>query len=142
MRWVIAAGRIDPGEGPATKRTGEAFLAARALITEAHRDGDGLRCATGDAQADTLLDDVAPVLASLIDRMTDRQREVLHLQAIEGMRQEAIAERLGVSQPAISQLLARAGARDVARLTAAVRTLLTDGTRRSHGVGRVRREVR
>ncbi len=142
MRWVIAVGRIDPGEGPATKRTGEAFLTARRLITEAHRDGDGLRCATGDAQADALLDDVAPVLASLIDRMTDRQREVLHLQTIERMRQEAIAERLGVSQPAISGLLARAGARDVARLTAAVRTLLTDGSRRSYGDGSARREVR
>ena len=142
MRWVIAAGRIDPGEGPATKRTGEAFLTARTLISEAHRDGDGLRCATGDAQADVLLDDVAPVLASLIDRMTDRQREVLHLQVIERMRQEAIAERLGVSQPAISGLLARGGARDVARLTAAVRTLLTDGSRRSYGDGSARREVR
>lgn len=137
MRWVIAAGRIDPGEGPATRRTGEAFLAARDLITRAHREGDGLRCATGDPEADALLDDVAPVLASLIDRMTDRQREVLHLQALDGLRQEAIAERLGVSQPAISGVLARAGARDVARLTAAVRTLLSDGIRRSYGVGSV-----
>jgi RNA polymerase sigma factor (sigma-70 family) len=142
MRWVIAAGRIDQGEGPATKRTGEAFLAARALITEAHRDGDGLRCATGDAEADELLRDVAPVLASLIDRMTDRQREVLHLQAIDRMRQEEIADRLGVSQPAISGVLARAGARDVARLTAAVRTLLRDGIRRSLRVDSPGREVR
>jgi DNA-binding transcriptional regulator LsrR (DeoR family) len=74
--------------------------------------------------------------------MTDRQREVLHLQTVERMRQEAIAERLGVSQPAISGLLARAGARDVARLTAAVRTLLTDGSRRSYGDDSARREVR
>ncbi len=142
MRWVIAAGRIDPGEGPATRRTGEAFLAARALITEAHRDADGLRCTTGDREADALLDDIAPVLASLVDRMTDRQREVLHLQAVEHMRQEAIADRLGVTQPAISGVLARAGARDVARLTAAVRTLLRDGIRRSHGDGSARRETR
>jgi DNA-directed RNA polymerase specialized sigma24 family protein len=141
MRWVIAAGRIDPGKGPATKRTGEAFLAARALINDAHREGDGLRCATTDPEADALLDAVAPVLASLIDRMTDRQREVLHLQAIDRLRQEAIADRLGVSQPAISGVLARAGARDVARLTAAVRTLLTDGIRRSHGDGAARLEV-
>jgi hypothetical protein len=133
MRWVIAAGRIDPGEGPATRRTGEAFLAARDLINAAHRDGDALRCATGDPAADALLHEVAPVLASLIDRMTDRQRQVLHLQAIEGLRQEVIADRLGVSQPAISGVLARAGARDVARLTAAVRTLLRDGIGRSLG---------
>ena len=68
---------------------------------------------------------------------SDRRRYV-----IERMRQEAIAERLGVSQPAISGLLARGGARDVARLTAAVRTLLTDGSRRSYGDGSARREVR
>jgi hypothetical protein len=142
MRWVIAAGRIDPGEGPATRRTGEAFLAARALITEAHRDGDGLRCRTGDPAADGLLDGIAPVLASLIDRMTDRQREVLHLQAIDRLRQETIADRLRVSQPAISGVLARAGARDVARLTAAVRTLLRDGIDRSHGEGSAGREDR
>ena len=29
MRWVIAAGRIDPGQGPATKRTGAAFPRSR-----------------------------------------------------------------------------------------------------------------
>jgi len=131
MRWAIAAGSIDPGAGPATKRTGPAFLVARRLITGAHHDGDGLRCATGDEAADGLLAEVAPVLASLVGRMTDRQREVLHLQVIEGLRQEAIADRLRVTQPAISGILARAGARDVARLTAAVRTLLRDGIRRS-----------
>lgn len=135
MRWAIAAGQVDPGRGPATKRTGAAFLSARRLITAAHREGDGLRCATGDPVADALLDDVAPVLASLIDRMTDRQREVLHLQAVVGLRQEAIAERLEVTQPAVSGVLARAGARDVTRLTAAVRTLLRDGMSRSLGDG-------
>jgi DNA-binding CsgD family transcriptional regulator len=131
MRWVIAAGRIDPGDGPATRRTGQAFLTARRLIGMAHDEGDSLRCASGDGGADGLLDDVAPVLGSLVERMTDRQREVLHHQVIGRLRQEAIADRLGISQPAVSGLLARAGARDVAHLTAAVRTLLGDGIRRS-----------
>jgi len=131
MRWALAAGGIDPGRGPATRRTGAAFLTARRLIRGAHRDGDGLRCATGDPAADALLDQVAPVLASLVNRMTDRQREVLHLQVIDALRQDAIADRLGITQPAVSGVLARAGARDVARLTAVVRTLLGDGIRRS-----------
>jgi DNA-binding CsgD family transcriptional regulator len=130
MRWVIAAGGVDPGEGPATRRTGTAFLSARALIIAAHRDGDGLRCASGSAPSDELLDGVAPVLASLIDRMTDRQREVLHLQSIDHMRQEAIADRLGISQPAVSGLLTRAGARDVGRLAAVVRSLFREGVER------------
>jgi hypothetical protein len=131
MRWVIATGAIDPGEGPATRRTGEAFLLARRLITEALRDGDGLRCATGSPRTDDILDGVAPVLASLIERMSDRQREGLHLQTIERLHQEAIAERLGITQPAVSGLLARAGARDVARLAQVVRTLLAEGIGRS-----------
>jgi DNA-binding CsgD family transcriptional regulator len=135
MRWVIAAGSIDPGEGPATRRTGQAFLMARQLIGTAHDEGDVLRCASGDVAADTLLAEVAPVLGWLIHRMTDRQREALHLQVIGHLRQEAIAERLGISQPAVSGILARAGARDVARLTAAVRTLLGDGIRRSLAEG-------
>ena len=133
MRWVIAAGRVDPGEGPATKRTGTAFLSARALINAAHRDGDGLRCASGSAPSDELLDGVAPVLASLIDRMTDRQREVVHLQSIDGLRQEAIADRLGISQPAVSGLLARAAARDVTRLSSVLRTMFRAGVARSLG---------
>jgi predicted DNA-binding protein (UPF0251 family) len=131
MRWVIAAGAVDPGEGPATKRTGAAFLSARSLINAAHRDGDGLRCASGSGPTDDLLDGVAPVLASLIDRMTDRQREVVHLQSIDRLRQEAVADRLGISQPAVSGLLTRAAARDVARLATVVRTLFREGVDRS-----------
>ncbi len=131
MRWVIVAGAVDPGEGPATKRTGPAFLAARDLIARAHRDRDALRCMTGDAASDDLLEAISPVLASIIDRMTDRQREMLRLHAVDGLRQEAVAERLGVSQPAVSGALSRAGARDMARLATAVRSLLRDGIRRS-----------
>ncbi|MFN8521461.1 MAG: hypothetical protein U0667_19230, partial [Chloroflexota bacterium] len=59
MRWAIAAGPVDPGEGPATKRTGPAFVTARRLVGIARREGDGLRCATGDATTDELLDGVA-----------------------------------------------------------------------------------
>lgn len=127
MRWVIGVGAVDPGHGPATRRTGEAFLLARDRMTRIHREGDVLACATGHPPTDRLLDGVAPVLGSLIDRMTDRQRAVLHLRIIERLRQEDIADRLGISQSAVSGHLSRAGARDVTRLADAVRALLAAG---------------
>ncbi|MBX3030575.1 MAG: hypothetical protein KF809_10465 [Chloroflexi bacterium] len=126
MRWVIGVGAVDPGHGPATRRTGEAFLLAREHMTRVHREGDVLACVTGHPPIDRLLDGVAPVLGSLIDRMTDRQREVLHLRTIERLRQEDIADRLGISQSAVSGHLSRAGARDVTRLEDTVRTLLRE----------------
>src|SRR5688572_4078431 len=52
MRWAIAAGEIEPGEGPATQRTGPAFLAARELIEHARRRRDLLVVRTGDAAVD------------------------------------------------------------------------------------------
>jgi RNA polymerase sigma factor (sigma-70 family) len=127
MRWAVGVGVVDPGRGPATRRTGEAFLLAREQMTRIHRDGDVLTCATGHPPTDHLLDGIAPVLGSLIDRMTDRQRAVLHLRVIERLRQEDIADRLGISQSAVSGHLSRAGARDVTRLADTVRTLLATG---------------
>src|SRR5438034_676719 len=35
MRWVIARGAIDPGRGPATRRSGAAFIAARERLATA-----------------------------------------------------------------------------------------------------------
>src|SRR5688572_18151751 len=32
MRWAIAAGGVEPGEGPATQWTGPAFIRARELM--------------------------------------------------------------------------------------------------------------
>ncbi len=127
MRWVLAIGGVDPGHGPTTQRTGDAFLVARGLMTRIHHDRDVLACATGDRPTDRLLAGVAPVLGSIIERMTDRQREALHLRSIEGLTQEGIAARLGISQSAVSGHLSRAGARDVARLAEAVRLLLATG---------------
>ena len=41
LRWAVVAGEVEPGTGPATERTGPAFLAAREAIgrAKAHRDG-------------------------------------------------------------------------------------------------------
>jgi hypothetical protein len=131
MRWAIAAGRVDPGHGPATRRTGPAFLLARETLERAVKAKDGLRCLSGDPRADELLADTAPVLAAIIDGMTDRQRDIARLALVDGLRQSEIAERLDVAPPTISVSHARGGVRNVKRLANAVRTIWREGITRA-----------
>src|SRR5918992_2435378 len=127
MRWVVAAGAIDPGRGPATRRTGQAFLVARAALERAAREKDGLSCVAGDRRADTLLSDLAPVLSAIIDDMTDRQREVARLAVVDRLRQSDIAARLGVAPPTVSVSFARGDVRSLSRLVNALRTVWREG---------------
>jgi DNA-directed RNA polymerase specialized sigma24 family protein len=130
MRWVVVAGRVDPGRGPATRRTGEAFVRARETLEIATRRGDGLLCRTGDPDADALLDGTAPVLAAIIEDMTDRQRVVARLALVEGLRQADIAERLEVARPTVSVSYARGDVRNLERLVGAVRAIWSQGLER------------
>jgi hypothetical protein len=127
MRWVAVSGEVDPGRGPATRRTGPAFILARETLEEAVRSRDGLLCRTGDPRADALLDGTAPVLAAMIDGMTDRQREVARLALVEGLRQSDIAERLGVARATVSVSFARGDVRNLGRLLDAVRAIWAEG---------------
>jgi DNA-binding CsgD family transcriptional regulator len=127
MRWAIASGAVDPGSGPATRRTGEAFLRARATLERADRQRDGLLCATGQPSSDALLDDVAPVLMAHIDRMTDRQREIARLTLVEGLRQSEAADLLRVSRPTVSIAWRRADVRSLGRLVDATRRIWSSG---------------
>jgi hypothetical protein len=131
MRWAVAAGRVDPGHGPATRRTGPAFLIAREALERAVKTKDGLRCVSGDPRADGLLADTAPVLAAIIDDMTDRQRDIARLALVDGLRQSDIAERLDVAPPTISVSYARGGVRNLERLANAVRTIWREGITRA-----------
>jgi hypothetical protein len=131
MRWVLAAGPVDPGRGPATRRSGRAFLTARELLEQARADHDGLLCRTGDPAADELLAGTAPVLAAIIAGMTDRQREIAELGLLKGLRQADIAERLGVARPTVSIAAARGDVRNLGRLAEAVRTIWSSGVART-----------
>jgi hypothetical protein len=128
MRWAIAAGEVEPGEGPATQWTGPAFLAARELIELARRRRDRLVVRSGDAGTDELLDDVAPVLGLLLAELTPSQRRVARLLVLEGVRQAEAAERLRVARPTVSVASERAHVRDIERLWRATLTLLRQGS--------------
>lgn len=130
MRWVIVAGRVEQGSGPATQRSGPAFLAARELATAARRQRDSLLMRTGDADTDELLEGVAPVLGRLLDDLTARQREVARLLLVEGLTQAAAATRLSVRAPTISVAAERARIRDIARLRTATLKIFGMGVER------------
>ena len=127
MRWAVVAGQIDPGRGPATRRTGAAFILARTSLEAAKRQRDGLICRVDDAGTDLLLDGTAPVLAAMIDAMTDRQREVARLSLVDGLRQSEIADRLGIARATVSVSSARGDVRNLGRLLGAMRAIWADG---------------
>jgi hypothetical protein len=123
MRWVIVAGEVDPGTGPATQRTGPAFLRARERLGEAAARRDNLLISTGDPATDSLLDRLAPILAQLLGDLTDRQAEIARLLIVERVRRSEAAERLHVSRATVSVVADRANVRSITRLASALREL-------------------
>ena len=128
MRWVVVAGEVDPGHGPATQRSGPAFVAARERLATAAARRERLAVASGDAATDDLLEGLAPALGDLLADLTDRQREIAWQILVEGLRRSETAERLGVSRATISVAAARAHLRAIGDLARVVRTLLARAT--------------
>jgi DNA-binding CsgD family transcriptional regulator len=102
LRWGIARGEVEAGRGPATRRTGPAFLAARAAIREADRRRVGLVARTGRPRIDEILDDLAPLLPMLLEDLSRRQREIGRLILVERLRQADVAARLKVTRATVS----------------------------------------
>lgn len=127
MRWIAVSGRVDPGRGPATQRTGDAFLRARALADDRTRRRDGLLMSSGDPATDELLGDLAPLLGELLRDLTSRQRTVARLILVEGLRRAEAAERLKVSRATISVVTERAHLRSIERLAARISKLFAAG---------------
>ena len=130
MRWVVVAGDVDPGHGPATQRTGPAFLRARERMVEAAAQRRGLVVETGDPPTDALLDDVAPLLAELLGDLTARQRVVARLLLVDGLRRSEAATQLGVSRATVSVAADRAHVRSIGGLAAVLARLFADGSAR------------
>ncbi len=127
MRWVIVAGDVDPGTGPATQRTGAAFLRARERLAEAAASRDNLLISSGHPSTDALLDRLAPVLADLLGDLTERQVAIGRLLIVERLRQSEAADRLRVSRATVSVAANRAHIRSITRLASALRELFAAG---------------
>jgi hypothetical protein len=128
MRWVVVAGEVDPGHGPATQRSGPAFIAARDRLSMAVARRELLAVVSGDPATDELLGALAPLLGELLADMTHRQREIAWLVLVEGLRRSDAAERLGVSRATVSVAADRAHLRSIEELARVVRTLLARAT--------------
>jgi DNA-binding NarL/FixJ family response regulator len=131
MRWVVVRGEVDPGSGPATQRTGPAFLRARQRLVEASAQRVGLVVESGDPPTDALLDDISPLLVELLDDMTERQRVVARLLLVEGLRRSDAAVALDVSRATVSVAAQRAHVRSIGRLASALDSMLAEGAERT-----------
>jgi len=128
MRWVVVAGEIDPGHGPATQRSGPAFIQARERLAVAVARRERLAVVSGDPATDELLEVLAPLLGELLADLTDRQREIAWPILIDGLRRSEAAERLGVSRATISVAADRAHLRSLGELARVVRILVGRAT--------------
>jgi predicted DNA-binding protein (UPF0251 family) len=124
IRWAVVRGPIDPGEGPAIQRTGEAFVTARRAIEAARVARDRLVFRIGDEAADALVNDMAPALMDMLDELTPTQREVARLALVLGMRQSEVADRLGKRRATVSVSFARARVVPIERLANAMRSVI------------------
>ena len=131
LRWVVVAGELDPGGGPATERTGPAFLRAREVLARARARRDGLLALSGDEPSDALLDDVAPLLAVLLADLSERQQVVARMLLLDDLRQADVADALGVSRATVSVLADRGRVREIGRLARALGTIFADGVARA-----------
>ncbi len=128
MRWVIVAGEVDPGHGPATQRSGPAFITARERLAIAATRRERLAVVSGDPPTDDLLDPLGPLLGDLLADLTDRQREIAWPILVEGLRRSEAAERLGVTRATISVAADRAHLRSIGELAGVIRILLARAT--------------
>jgi SatD family (SatD)/Sigma-70, region 4 len=124
MRWAIALGDVEAGSGPATQRTGAAFIAARAALDETRRTRTSLRIVTGDPGTDPLLADLAPVLGASLEQLSPTQRRVASLIVVDGLRRSEVADRLAVSRATVSVAASRGEVPSLERLARAIRTLI------------------
>jgi DNA-binding CsgD family transcriptional regulator len=128
MRWVVVAGEVDPGRGPATQRSGPAFIAARERLVQANVRRERVAIVSGDAATDDLLEGLGPLLGELLADLTDRQREIAWLILVDGMRRSEAAERLAVSRATVSVAADRAHVRSIGELARVLQTLLDRAT--------------
>ena len=128
MRWVVVAGEVDPGRGPATQRSGPAFIAARERLATANARRERVSIVSGDTVTDDLLDGLGPILGELLADLTRRQREIAWLLLVEGLRRSEAAERLDVSRATISVAADRAHLRSIGELARVLRVVLERAT--------------
>lgn len=125
VRLAVAVGDIDVGRstGDPARMDGPAFHRADDLLAEMERTAFRFSLDLEDPPVDTLVGDLVNVLLFRKRQWTDRQREVVERYDERG-DQRAVAEELGVSQPAVSRALSRADLRPIREIEHRLRATL------------------
>jgi hypothetical protein len=123
MRWVIVRGDVDAGTGPATQRSGPAFIAARERLGVAGARRERVVAVAGEPTADELLEGLAPLLGELLADLTRRQREIAWPILVDGLRRSEAAARLNIKRATVSVAADRAHLRGIADLAHAIHLL-------------------
>jgi hypothetical protein len=133
MRWVVVRGDVDPGSGPATQRSGSAFIAARERLAVAATRRERVAIVSGDPAVDDLLDGLAPLMGELLADLTRRQREIAWPILVDGLRRSEAATLLGVQRATVSVAADRAHLRGIDDLARVIRALLARASGGPHG---------
>lgn len=105
IRIAVASGEIEVGgNGDVAHMDGEAFHRATELLESIEADGLRVGLDTGVDPLDTAVADEINLLVHLRESWTDRQRDVVARYERAGT-QRAVADELGVSQQAVSNVL-------------------------------------
>lgn len=124
VRWSIVEGELATGRSRAPGRAAALLRQAAEGVVAARARRDRLVIWTGVPGADHLLEALGPLLAELLDELTDRQRSVARMLLVDGLRQADVADVLAVSRATISVMVARGRIRSIDRLAGAVRSVL------------------
>jgi RNA polymerase sigma-B factor len=97
--------------GTDEERVQEALAAAEAYRTlsldQPYRDGTGPLEAIGGDDHGFECAEARAMLASGLQQLAPRERQIVHLRFFEGLTQREIAERIGISQMHVSRLIRR-----------------------------------
>jgi DNA-binding CsgD family transcriptional regulator len=126
LRWAVVLEGTAPAilPGRTAPPAGGDPEAARRLLLRVRARRDRLAILTGDPSLDGLLEPLAPLLGELLADLTARQRTVVRLLLVDGLRQADVAERIGVARATVSVMASRSHARSIERLVTALRALL------------------
>lgn len=125
VRWSILEGEpLAGGRGPAERLAAPLLAKADDGLASARARRDRIVVRTGVPGADRLLEAIAPLLAELLEDLTDRQRTVARMLLVDGLRQADVADALGVSRATVSVMVARGRIRSIDRLAGAVRSIV------------------
>ncbi len=114
LHWTVVADSKQRTDEPSADRRGgvQPRAGGRAVVR------------TGSDHEDRLLEDLLPALFDQLDELTERQRTVVRLALVDGLRQSQVAARLGVKRATVSISFERSHVGSLNRFVSALRRIM------------------